>query len=328
MSPDPGVVLEATDLQIEFTTRAGVVRAVDGVSFSVRRGRTLAIVGESGSGKSTTALGITGLLPRPAGRIAGGSVRFEGRELVAEEQFRAVRGDGVAMIFQDPMSSLNPVMTVGKQIGEALRRRRGFSAKAARARAIELMEQVRIPAATQRVDAYPHQFSGGMRQRVMIALALALEPKVLIADEPTTALDVTVQAEIMALLADLRDERDMGIVLITHDLGVVAESAHEVLVMYGGKPVEEGPVTDVFPNPAHPYTAGLLASIPRIDELQDRLPAIPGQPPDLRRLPEGCAFSARCPMVQDVCHTSRPAFLPVAPHRSAACHFAREGVPA
>jgi len=328
MSPDPEVVLEATDLQIEFTTRAGVVRAVDGVSFSVRRGRTLAIVGESGSGKSTTALGITGLLPRPAGRIAGGSVRFEGRELVTEDQFRAVRGDGVAMIFQDPMSSLNPVMTVGKQIGEALRRRRGFSAKAARARAIELMEQVRIPAAAQRVDAYPHQFSGGMRQRVMIALALALEPKVLIADEPTTALDVTVQAEIMALLADLRDERQMGIVLITHDLGVVAESAHEVLVMYGGKPVEEGPVTEVFPAPAHPYTTGLLASIPRIDELQHRLPAIPGQPPDLRRLPEGCAFSARCPMVQEFCRTSRPAFLPLNARRSAACHFAHEGVPA
>ncbi len=325
MTSEPDVVLEAVDLQIEFATRAGVVRAVDGVSFSVRRGRTLAVVGESGSGKSTTALAVTGLLPRPAGRIAGGEVRFEGRALRTDDDFRAVRGDGIAMIFQDPMSSLNPAMTVGAQIGEALRRRRGASAKEARARAIELMEQVRIPAAAQRVDAYPHQFSGGMRQRVMIALALALEPKVLIADEPTTALDVTVQAEIMALLADLRDERDMGIVLITHDLGVVAESAHDVLVMYGGKPVEEGPVPDVFARPGHPYTTGLLASIPRFDERQERLPAIPGQPPDLRRLPEGCAFSPRCALAHDLCRTTRPAFLEVGDRRSVACHLVEEG---
>lgn len=325
MAHDADVVLEAVDLQIDFATRAGTVRAVDGVSFSVRRGRTLAVVGESGSGKSTTALGVTGLLPRPAGRIAGGEVRFEGRALRADDDFRAVRGDGIAMIFQDPMSSLNPVMTVGKQIGEALRRRRGASAKDARARAIELMEQVRIPAAAQRVDSYPHQFSGGMRQRVMIALALALEPKVLIADEPTTALDVTVQAEIMALLADLRDERQMGIVLITHDLGVVAESAHDVLVMYGGKPVEEGPVPAVFGDPKHPYTSGLLASIPRIDELQERLPAIPGQPPDLRALPVGCAFSPRCAYAQDVCRTERPVFLEIGERRSVSCHLVPEG---
>lgn len=320
MTNDPDVVLEASDLQIEFATRAGTLRAVDGVSFSVRRGRTLAVVGESGSGKSTTALAVTGLLPRPAGRIAGGQIRFEGRELLSDTDFRNVRGDGIAMIFQDPMSSLNPVMPVGKQIGEAMRRRRGASAKAARARAIELMEQVRIPAAAQRVDAYPHQFSGGMRQRVMIALALALEPKVLIADEPTTALDVTVQAEIMSLLADLRDERQMGIVLITHDLGVVAESAHDVLVMYGGKPVELGPVPEVFARPAHPYTTGLLASIPRVDAQQDRLPAIPGQPPDLRALPAGCAFSPRCSRAQDLCLTARPELLPVGEQRAAACH--------
>lgn len=321
MNTASDVVLEARDLQIEFTTRAGVLRAVDGVSFSVRRGRTLAVVGESGSGKSTTALAVTGLLPRPAGRIAGGEVLFEGRALRREDDFRAVRGAGIAMIFQDPMSSLNPVMTVGAQIGEALRRRRGCSAAKARARAIELMEQVRIPAAAQRVDAFPHQFSGGMRQRVMIALALALEPQVLIADEPTTALDVTVQAEIMALLAELRDEHQMGIILITHDLGVVAESAHDVLVMYGGKPVEEGPVPAVFARPAHPYTQGLLASIPRIDAHQARLQAIPGQPPDLRRLPEGCAFSPRCPIAREICRTVRPPLAEIGSLRSAACHL-------
>jgi oligopeptide/dipeptide ABC transporter ATP-binding protein len=317
-------VFDVTDLTVEFHGRRGIVRAVDGVSFSVDRGRTLAIVGESGSGKSTTALALSGLLPRPAGRIVAGSVRFEGRPLITRADFQSVLGDGIAMIFQDPMSSLNPVMTVGRQIGEALRRKRGFSAKAARLRAIELMERVQIPAASNRVDDYPHQFSGGMRQRVMIALAIALDPKVLIADEPTTALDVTVQSEIMALLAEMRDELDMGIILITHDLGVVAESAHDALVMYGGKTVEFGPVGEAFVTPGHPYTRALMRSIPHFDDVLDRLPSIPGSPPDPRNLPSGCAFNPRCEFSTELCRTEIPPMVSLDLEHGSACHYAKE----
>lgn len=317
-------LLEVRNLQVEFSGRRGTVRAVDGVSFDLSPGETLAVVGESGSGKSTTALAVAGLLPRPSGRIVGGTVRFGGTDITSVKRSRTVLGDGIAMIFQDPMSSLNPVMSVGDQVGEALRRRRGFSRRAARARAVDLMEQVRIPAAARRVADYPHHFSGGMRQRVMIALALALDPKVLIADEPTTALDVTVQAQIMDLLATLRDERQMGLVLITHDLGVVAESAHRVLVMYGGKPVEAGRVADVFEAPAHPYTGGLMASIPDSSHEVETLTPIPGQPPDPQRLPPGCSFNPRCTYATELCTTTEPGLLEVIPGRRSACHYTEE----
>ncbi len=321
-------LLAVRDLRVEFRTRDGVAHAVNGVDFTVRSGQTLAILGESGCGKSVTAQAVMGILDTPPGFVTGGEVRYRGVDLLTlpEEQRRRIRGNHIAMIFQDALSALNPVFTVGWQISEPFRKHRGMSRADARRRAIELMDLVRIPAARQRIGDFPHQFSGGMRQRVMIAMALALDPDVLIADEPTTALDVTVQAQIMKLLADLRRERDMGLILITHDMGVVADVADHICVMYAGRMVEDAPVTDIYANPAHPYTKALLESIPRVDLKGQELNVIKGMPPSLTRVPTGCPFHPRCRFVKaPTCTTDPPPpTLPVAPGRGAACHFWQE----
>ncbi|MFJ5529905.1 ABC transporter ATP-binding protein [Streptomyces sp. NPDC093261] len=320
------MLLEVRDLHVEFRTRDGVARAVNGVSYAVEAGETLAVLGESGSGKSVTAQAVMGILDVPPGRIAGGQVLFRGQDLLTlkEEERRKVRGAGMAMIFQDALSALNPVLTVGDQLGEMFVVHRGMSRKDARARAVELMDRVRIPGAAQRVRDYPHQFSGGMRQRIMIAMALALEPALIIADEPTTALDVTVQAQVMDLLADLQREYRMGLVLITHDLGVVADVADRIAVMYAGRIVESAPVHDLYKAPAHPYTRGLLDSIPRLDRKGRELYAIKGLPPNLTAIPPGCAFHPRCPLARDVCVTDVPPLHEVSADRRSACHFWRE----
>jgi peptide/nickel transport system ATP-binding protein/oligopeptide transport system ATP-binding protein len=292
-------LLQVSDLQTQFRTRAGVVRAVDGVSFHIDKGELLSVVGESGCGKSITALSIMRLVS-PPGRIIGGSIKFDGEELLtaSDARMRQIRGDEIAMIFQDPMTSLNPVYTVGEQIAEALRLHRGLSRKAARDAAIEAMQEVAIPDPARRVDDYPHQLSGGMRQRVMIAMALACDPRLLIADEPTTALDVTIQAQILELLDNLRRTRELGVLLITHDLGVVAEVADRVAVMYTGRIVEESPVKELFARPKHPYTEGLLRSVPKLTaegvERQKRLETIEGTVPSPVALPPGCHFAPRC----------------------------------
>jgi oligopeptide transport system ATP-binding protein len=330
------MLLEVRDLRVEFTTREGVARAVNGVSYDVAEGETLAVLGESGSGKSVTAQAVMGILDMPPGRITGGEILFRGRDLLRlkEEERRGIRGAEMAMIFQDALSSLNPVLTVGDQLGEMFVVHRGMSKKDARARAVELMDRVRIPAAAQRVRDYPHQFSGGMRQRIMIAMALALEPALIIADEPTTALDVTVQAQVMELLAELQREYRMGLILITHDLGVVADVADKIAVMYAGRIVETAPVHDLYKAPAHPYTRGLLDSIPRLDHKGRELYAIKGLPPSLTAVPPGCPFHPRCPMAQDVCRTDVPPLYAVEPDgagvpatgegRGSACHFWRD----
>ncbi|CAL9572058.1 Oligopeptide transport ATP-binding protein OppD [Streptomyces sp. enrichment culture] len=320
------MLLDVRDLRVEFRTRDGVARAVNGVSYHVDAGETLAVLGESGSGKSVTAQAIMGILDTPPGRITGGEVRFRGRDLLKlkEDERRRVRGAEMAMIFQDALSSLNPVLPVGDQLGEMFVVHRGMSKKDARARAVELMDRVRIPAARERVKQYPHQFSGGMRQRIMIAMALALEPALIIADEPTTALDVTVQAQVMELLAELRREYRMGLILITHDLGVVADVADRIAVMYAGRIVESAPVHDLYKAPAHPYTRGLLDSVPRLDLKGRELRAIRGLPPSLTRIPPGCAFHPRCPMARDVCRTDVPPLYEVPETRGSACHFWRE----
>ncbi|MFD3954225.1 ABC transporter ATP-binding protein [Streptomyces albidoflavus] len=320
------MLLDVRDLQVEFHTREGVAKAVNGVSYSVDAGETLAVLGESGSGKSVTAQAIMGILDTPPGHITGGEIIFEGRDLLTlkEDRRRKVRGAEMAMIFQDALSSLNPVLTVGEQLGEMFTVHRGMSRKDAKARAVELMDRVRIPAATARVDQYPHQFSGGMRQRIMIAMAMALEPKLIIADEPTTALDVTVQAQVMELLAELQREYNMGLILITHDLGVVADVADKIAVMYAGRIVETAPVHDIYRAPAHPYTRGLLDSIPRLDQKGQELYAIKGLPPNLLAIPPGCAFHPRCPLAQLVCTTDEPPLYEVDPRRRSACHFWKE----
>ncbi|MFE6717397.1 ABC transporter ATP-binding protein [Streptomyces albidoflavus] len=320
------MLLDVRDLQVEFHTREGVAKAVNGVSYSVDAGETLAVLGESGSGKSVTAQAIMGILDTPPGHITGGQIIFEGRDLLTlkEDRRRKVRGAEMAMIFQDALSSLNPVLTVGEQLGEMFTVHRGMSRKEAKARAVELMDRVRIPAATERVDQYPHQFSGGMRQRIMIAMAMALEPKLIIADEPTTALDVTVQAQVMELLAELQREYNMGLILITHDLGVVADVADKIAVMYAGRIVETAPVHDIYRAPAHPYTRGLLDSIPRLDQKGRELYAIKGLPPNLLAIPPGCAFHPRCPLAQPVCTTDVPPLYEVDPRRRSACHFWKE----
>jgi peptide/nickel transport system ATP-binding protein len=296
-------LLEVKNLQTHFPARAGLVRAVDGVSFYIDRGELLGLVGESGCGKSITALSIMRLIA-PPGKIVGGEISFDGRNLLklSDSEMRAIRGDDIAMIFQDPMTSLNPVFTVGEQIAEALRLHRKLSRKAARAAAIEAMREVSIPDPARRVDDYPHQLSGGMRQRVMIAMALACDPKLLIADEPTTALDVTIQAQILELLNELRKNRELGVLLITHDLGVVAEVADRVAVMYTGRIVEESPVEELFARPRHPYTEGLLRSVPKLARLTaataaraERLETIEGTVPSPTDLPPGCHFAPRCP---------------------------------
>ncbi|OIJ86832.1 ABC transporter ATP-binding protein [Streptomyces colonosanans] len=320
------MLLEVRDLHVEFRTRDGIAKAVNGVSYGVDAGETLAVLGESGCGKSVTAQAVMGILDTPPGRITGGEVLFQGRDLLRlrEEERRRIRGAGMAMIFQDALSALNPVLTVGDQLGEMFVVHRGMSRKDARVRAVELMERVRIPGAAQRVRDYPHQFSGGMRQRIMIAMALALEPALIIADEPTTALDVTVQAQVMDLLAELQSEYHMGLVLITHDLGVVADVADRIAVMYAGRIVESAPVHDIYKAPAHPYTRGLLDSIPRLDRKGRQLYAIKGLPPNLMAIPPGCAFHPRCPLARDVCRTDVPPLYEVSAERASACHFWRE----
>ena len=293
-------LLEVDDLRTHFFTRDGVVRAVDGVSFSVERGKTLGIVGESGCGKSVTALSIMGLIPKPPAKIVSGRIVFDGTDLVPlqEKRLEDLRGREIAMIFQDPMTCLNPTLTIGTQITETIRRHYDVSKQDARKKAIELMEEVQIPRAAERLDDYPHRFSGGMRQRVMIAIALSCDPKLLIADEPTTALDVTVQAAVLDLLDDLRQRHDMAMIIITHDMGVVAEAADDIVVMYAGQVVESAPVLDLFDRPEHPYTEALLGALPQIEGegiREGRLTAIAGRPPDLINPPPACRFAPRCP---------------------------------
>jgi len=323
---ESAALLQVKDLEVEFRTRNGVAKAVQGVSFEVNEGETLAILGESGSGKSVTAQAIMGIIDSPPGFISGGQVLYKGVDLlkISEEERRKVRANRIAMIFQDALSALNPVFTVGFQLGELFRKHRGMSRADAKKRSIDLLDLVRIPAAAQRVNDYPHQFSGGMRQRVMIAMALALDPEVLIADEPTTALDVTVQAQIMKLLADLQAERNMGLILITHDMGVVADVADRISVMYAGRIVESAPVNDIYANPSHPYTKALLESIPRVDMKGQQLSAIKGLPPSLTNIPPGCAFNPRCRYARDVCRTDAPPLYQVQPDILSACHFWKE----
>ena len=292
-------LLSVRDLRTQFFTREGVVHAVDGVSFDVHKGRTLGIVGESGCGKTVTALSIIRLLPTPPARIVGGQLLFQGRDLTTlpERELEDIRGSEIAMIFQDPMTSLNPTLTIGMQITETIRRHSKLSKRAARVRAIELLEEVGLPRAASRLDDYPHRLSGGMRQRVMIAIAISCDPALLIADEPTTALDVTVQAQVLDLLAEMRDAHDMAMIVITHDMGVVADIADEVIVMYAGQVVEQAPVLELFDRPEHPYTEALLGALPQIEDpgvRHRRLTAIPGRPPDLLDPPETCRFAARC----------------------------------
>jgi oligopeptide transport system ATP-binding protein len=320
------MLLEVRDLHVEFHTREGVAKAVNGVNYSVAEGETLAVLGESGSGKSVTAQAVMGILDMPPGKISGGEILFKDRDLLKlkPEERRRIRGQEMAMIFQDALSSLNPVLTVGEQLGEMFVVHRGMSRKDAKARSVELMDRVRIPAARERVGNYPHQFSGGMRQRIMIAMAMALEPSLIIADEPTTALDVTVQAQVMELLAELQRELNMGLILITHDLGVVADVADKIAVMYAGRIVETAPVHEIYKAPAHPYTKGLLRSIPRLDQKGQELYAIKGLPPNLTRIPPGCAFNPRCPQARDVCRTDVPPLYEVDEQRRSACHFWKE----
>jgi peptide/nickel transport system ATP-binding protein len=319
-------ILDIADLRTWFFTRDGVVRAVDGVSFHVIPGETLAIVGESGCGKSVTALSILRLIPSPPGRIVSGAIRFAGRDLLglSEPEMRQVRGNEISMIFQEPMTSLNPVLSIGRQIAETLTLHQGLDHKAALDRAADMLRLVHIPEAQRRLTEYPHQLSGGMRQRVMIAMALACNPKLLIADEPTTALDVTIQAQILDLMRELKQKIDAAIVLITHDLGVVAEIAQRVVVMYAGRKAEEAPVGRLFRRPLHPYTKGLLASVPRLGASLDherapRLAEIAGTVPSLREPIPGCPFETRCAFATDICHREIPAFDEKEPGHFAAC---------
>ena len=325
--PDTGQpVLEVDGLQTYFFTRDGIVKAVDDVSFSLARGETLGIVGESGCGKSITALSILRLVPDPPGKIVSGQVRLNGRDLVAldEAEMRGIRGNDISMIFQEPMTSLNPVISIGEQVSEALILHQGLSKTQALARAIEMLHLVKIPEPVQRAKEYPHQLSGGMRQRVMIAMALSCNPKVLIADEPTTALDVTIQAQILDLIVDLQEQLGTAVILITHDLGVVAETTQRVVVMYAGRKVEEADVQTLFDTPLHPYTRGLLASIPRLEIMSgeastERLLEIPGMVPALSNLPPGCTFAPRCPFAEERCLAEYPAYEEKTPGHWAAC---------
>jgi peptide/nickel transport system ATP-binding protein len=325
-------VLEVEDLQTCFYTRNGLIRAVDGVSFALKRGETLAIVGESGCGKSVTALSIMRLIADPPGRVVGGCVKLDGVDLFSldEDAMRAIRGNHISMIFQEPMTSLNPVMTIGRQIAESFLLHQDLSRRAARARAVEMLQLVGIPEPGQRIREYPHQLSGGMRQRAMIAMALACNPKVLIADEPTSALDVTIQAQILELAAKLQREFGTAMVLITHDLGVVAETAERVIVMYAGRKVEEATVGDLFAGPLHPYTRGLMDSIPRLalmrgeEEGRERLREIPGIVPPLTNLPPGCAFAPRCAFADDMCQSRYPPYRQQRPGHWCACWHAEK----
>lgn len=318
-------LLDIKDLKVEFRTAEGVFKAVDGVSLSLNRGRVLGLVGESGCGKTMTALSILRLVPSPPGRITGGVIRFDGQDLLGldERALRAVRGRRIAMVFQEPSTALNPVLTVGEQVAEMLRVHLNMSRAAAWARTVELLQLVGIPSPDRRARDYPHQLSGGMRQRVMIAMAVACSPDLLIADEPTTALDVTIQAQILALLDDLRQRLRMAMILISHDLGVIAETADEVAIMYAGRIVESAPTETLFSRPLHPYTIGLMHSLPRFDGLHQgnrgRLQAIPGMVPSLARLPAGCTFHPRCGQMMDHCHTRAPALLEAEPGHLVHC---------
>jgi len=320
-------LLEVKDLSTSFRTEDGVVRAVQGVNFTVEKGQTLGIVGESGCGKSVTCLTIMGLNPKK-NTVTGGEALWKGKDLLSMKpsDLRAVRGDEISMIFQDPMTSLNPVHTIGRQLIEAILLHRDVTKRVARARAVELLKAVGIPRAETRIDDYPHQFSGGMRQRVMIAMALINDPDLLIADEPTTALDVTTQAQILSLMKTLQEDFGSAIIMITHDLGVVAEVADDVLVMYAANVVEQAEVHDLFHRPQHPYTWGLMGSLPRLEADVDRLTQIPGQPPSLLRPPNGCRFHPRCPYVMEVCKTTVPELLPTQrdPDHLQKCHLDEE----
>ncbi|MCA3365682.1 MAG: ABC transporter ATP-binding protein [Roseomonas sp.] len=326
-------ILEIDNLQTHFRTPDGINRAVDGVSFHVEAGETLAVVGESGCGKSVTAMSILRLIPEPPGKLAG-AIRFNGKNLLdlSEAEMRDIRGNEISMIFQEPMTSLNPVLTVGRQIGETLRLHQGMSAQQAEDRAVDMLKLVGIPEPERRVKEYPHQLSGGMRQRVMIAIALACNPKLLIADEPTTALDVTIQAQILDLMRDLKHRVGAAIVLITHDLGVVAEVAERVVVMYAGRKVEEAKVGPLFRNPRHPYTQGLLGSVPKLgsslDGTETRLQEIPGLVPSLKQKLQGCVFASRCAYATDLCRSVAPGLEEKAPGHIVACHYAVKEVAA
>ena len=320
-------LLEVENLQTHFRTPDGVNRAVDGVSFTVEAGETVAIVGESGCGKSVTANSIMRLVPQPPGSIAG-AIRFEGRDLLklSEPAMRKIRGDDISMVFQEPMTSLNPVLTIGRQIAEPLRLHQGLTRNQVEQRVVEMLSVVGIAEPRRRAREYPHQLSGGMRQRVMIAIALACRPKLLIADEPTTALDVTIQAQILSLMADLKQRFGSAIIVITHDLGVVAEIARRVMVMYAGRKVEEAPVAELFRSPRHPYTRGLLSAVPKLGsslaDAQTRLAEIPGVVPSLKQRIAGCVFASRCALAADLCWRVAPALEEKAPAHFAACHFA------
>jgi oligopeptide transport system ATP-binding protein len=322
-------LLEVKDLKVSFFTYSGEVQAVRGVNLELSKGEALAIVGESGSGKSVTSKAIMRLIPNPPGKIVGGEVLFEGKDLtkITEREMSHIRGSEISMIFQDPMTSLNPTMTVGKQIMEGLIKHQKLSKAEARDRAISLLKLVGIPNAETRVKQYPHQFSGGMRQRVVIAIALACNPKLLIADEPTTALDVTIQAQILDLMRDLQEKTGTAIILITHDLGVVANMAQRVAVMYGGVVVETGTVDEIFYKPKHPYTWGLLSSMPKLHAKGEELVAIPGTPPDLANPPKGCPFAARCPHAMEVCVNHMPEYTELSDTQKTACWLLDERAP-
>jgi oligopeptide/dipeptide ABC transporter ATP-binding protein len=319
-------LLSVRSLTVEFGTPGRPIRAVDGVSFEVRRGETVALVGESGSGKSTIGLAVMGLLPRGQGRIVDGEVTFRGVGVTNadERTMQRLRGAHMSMVFQDPLSSLNPVLTIGRQVREIFTHHRGMTRAKARAATIELLDRVRMPDAARRYKQYPQQFSGGMRQRVVIAMALALDPELIIADEPTTALDVTVQARIMDLLGELTSERGSGLLLITHDLGVVAGAADRVYVLYAGRVMESGRIRDIYESPANPYTVGLLNSVPTLARVGSALTPIPGSPPDPTARPSGCPFQPRCAFARDRCREESPPLVEVRPGRFSACHYAEE----
>jgi oligopeptide transport system ATP-binding protein len=324
MTSSNGNLLEVRDLRTWFQTEDGNVKAVDGVSFELRRGETLGIVGESGSGKSVTNLSILRLIPNPPGRIAGGEIRFGGHDLLglSDAEVRKIRGRRISMIFQDPMTSLNPFMRISRQLMEMTRLHLGHSKSQAREHAIKMLETVGIPDARTRVDDYPHEFSGGMRQRVMIAMALSCEPELLIADEPTTALDVTIQAQILELIKKLKEKTGTSVILITHDLGVVAGMTDHVVVMYAGKVFERAPTRELFSTPGNPYTRGLLRSVPDPAAEQGKLYQIPGLPPDVARLGPGCPFAPRCERAEEICRNEFPPFVQLTLDHASLCHFA------
>jgi len=321
-----GNLLEVKDLRTYFETEEGVVKAVDGVSFEVRPGETLGIVGESGSGKSVANLSLMRLIAEPPGKIVSGSITFRGRDILklSPREVRAIRGKQIAMIFQDPMTSLNPFMRISKQLMEVTRLHLGHSKGEAREHAIRMLDLVGIPDAETRIESYPHEFSGGMRQRVMIAMALSCQPELLIADEPTTALDVTIQAQILELIKRLKGETGASVILVTHDLGVVAGMTDHIIVMYAGKVFERAPTSELFEQPGNPYTRGLLRSVPDPVAEQGKLYQIPGQPPDLARLPGGCPFAPRCERAEEICRREFPPFVQLTSEHSSLCHFADE----